>query len=110
VPISGIYRSQRFEDVIQLPGGEINSKILRASDPGCVLEIADAVLVEDDALYRQARCGVRRFLFALRDNGNSLDTRRLVLSDSGKEQQGQQGESSGEPEMCDSKHRHTFLQ
>ena len=54
-----VERGQRFEDVVELGAGEIDVDGLAAANVAQMLEIADAVFVEDDATDREVGGGFR---------------------------------------------------
>ncbi len=50
---------QRFEDIVELGTGEIDVDRLVAANAAEMLEVANAVFVEDDATDREVGCGIR---------------------------------------------------
>jgi hypothetical protein len=53
--LAEIENGERFQDVVQLSGGEVDVDILAAANVPGVFEVSDTVLVENDPGYRQAR-------------------------------------------------------
>lgn len=70
-----------FQNIIELSAGEINVDVLAAGDAAEVLEMADAVFVEDDAAHRQffRRFGSGCARFRLRCGGERRDGLGLRL-------------------------------
>jgi len=53
--LAKIEHGQGFQHVIQLSGGEIYVDVLAVAHLAGMFKVADSILVENDASYRQAR-------------------------------------------------------